>query len=143
MTMFTDMESLSPKLSRQTTSSNNYLWELDLDLNRIPIGGQAEVAFQRTLPSDMASQAKDQGQFNFTVRAETSLLQVWVLLPENRQYESFEVSGYPVDHPELAQVVVPHSRARIALGSIATFRMINPDLNYRYACRWKWTDTAD
>lgn len=143
MTTFCDMESFNPTLSRQVTTNDDYLWEMDLDMSRVPMGGHTEVAFQRTLPSDMASQAEDQGRFNFTVRAPTSLLQVWVLLPENRQYDSFEVSGYPVGHPEQAKVVVPHSRARIALGSIATFRLINPEANYRYACRWKWATKAE
>lgn len=135
-------QSLKPTLVRMRKPNNSYVWELGLNFSHIPIGGRAEVMLDRTLTKELASQMADQGRFNFSVLAKTGLLQIWMLMPEDRQYESFEVSGYPIGQPELAQLVVPHSRVELALGSIVTFRLINPEANYRYECRWTWQEMS-
>ena len=128
----------NPTLKRARNADAGYLWELDFDLSRIPLDGRAEIVMQRTLTSETATDIEDEGRFNFSVLAETSILEVWLLLPEGRYCGSFDVSGYPIGSPELARVVVPHSRVQLAFGSIATFRLINPDVNFRYLCRWTW-----
>jgi hypothetical protein len=92
------------------------------------------------LGAEIAQQMANEGRFNFTIYAETGLVQIWMLLPEGRNITSFEVSGYPIDQPELAQIVAPHSTVQLPFGSIATFRLINPDADCRYECSWTWSD---
>ena len=95
------------------------------------------------LPNELASAFADEGRLNFTVRTKTGLLQVWLLMPEGRKYGLFEVSSYPIGRPELSEIVVPAATVRVALGSVATFRLINPEPNRRYDCRWTWNPPSD
>jgi hypothetical protein len=140
--IFTSTKRYRPVLRRMRKADGSYLWELDFDLSRVPIDGNAEITMQRTLTSDTAMDVADEGRFNFRVLGPTSLLEVWILLPEGRYCDSFEVIGYPLGNPELAEVVVPHSQVYLAFGSVATFRLINPDANSGYVCSWTWRDDS-
>ncbi|MEM9657644.1 MAG: patatin-like phospholipase family protein, partial [Planctomycetota bacterium] len=135
--------SLKPALLRLLEEDGVFRWELLLDLGRLPIGSRQDVQIRRELPEEEASDAVDKGRFNLSVNAETGLLEVWMLLPQGRRHESFEVFSYPTGRPEQAQVVVPHTRVELALDSIATFRLINPSPGTEYECHWTWTDAAD
>jgi hypothetical protein len=131
-------DSLRPRLSRMEIGDGGYRWELQLDLSRVPMGGDVEIVTQAILPPELASVGSDEGRFNFTVRTDTGLLQVWLLMPKNRDYDVFEVSSYPIGKPEQAELVVPAASVRVALDSVATFRLINPEPQRRYECRWTW-----
>ena len=136
----TDTRRLNPILTRMANSSGTFTWELDLDLSHVPANGYADVNLAWTLTKELASEVADEGRFNFTVAAETDIIQVWILMPEGREYDSFQVSGHPVGQPGETQTVVPHSTVQLPFGSIATFRMINPTARFCYECRWTWTD---
>jgi hypothetical protein len=135
-------ESLNPALSRTQQSDDGYLWELDLDFSHVPIGTDAEIVIDTTLVSHMAEHSADAGRFQFTVHTDTGLAQIWMLMPQGRTYDYFEIAGYPIGKPELAQTVVPNAKVELPFGAIATFRLINPDANHRYECRWKWSEDA-
>ena len=64
-------------------------------------------------------------------------------LPKGREYGLFEVSSYPIGKPELSEIVAPAASVRVALESVATFRLINPEPNHRYECRWTWGKPTD
>ena len=135
-------ESLSPRLSRMEIGEGLYRWELQLDLSRVPLKSDVEIVTQTIFPPELASVAADEGRFNFTVRTDTGLLQVWLLMPPKRDYDVFEVSSYPIDQPELSEIVVPAASVRVALDSVATFQLINPEPQRRYECRWTWDKSS-
>jgi hypothetical protein len=64
-------------------------------------------------------------------------------MPEDREYGAFEVSSHPIGKPELSEIVIPASTVRVAMGSVATFRLISPEPNRRYQCRWTWGKLSD
>jgi hypothetical protein len=140
LSMFCRTQRLQPTLSRMQRPDDRYVWELGLDFSRVPINSDVEVVMEAELGEEVAQQMANEGRFNFTVYTETGLVQVWMLLPKDRSFESFQVSGYPIDQPELAQIVAPHSTVQLPFGSIATFRLINPDADFRYECSWTWSD---
>ena len=135
--------SLNPVFSRKREADGKFLWELDLDLSHVPLGGDIEVVADSILASEEAEYGPDQGHFQFWVPIDTGLVQIWVLMPVGRAYDDFEIAGYPLGKPELAQIIVPETSVELPYGSIVTFRMINPEDNYRYECRWKWRDAPD
>ena len=116
-----------------------YQWEVHLDFREVPLGSPTEIVTQTMLPADVASFSGNQGRFNFMVRTKTGLLQVWLLMPKGRDYGLFEVSSHPIGKPELSEIVVPAAVVRVALNSVASFRLINPEPNRRYDCRWRWS----
>ena len=109
----------------------------------MPIGGHTEFVIEGTLSSEYSQQQADGGFFQFGVPIDTGLVQIWVLMPVGRNYEYFEIIGFPVGQPELAQTIEPDTTVEVPYGSIAMFRMINPEHNYRYECRWKWADGSE
>ena len=134
---------LNPRLSSMELEDGLYRWQLQLDFSHVPVNSHADIVSQSILPSEMASAFGDRGRFNFKVRTKTGLLQVWLLMPENREYGLFEVSSHPIGKPELSEIVVPAATVRVAMGSVATFRLINPEPNRRYECRWTWGKPTD
>ena len=124
-------ERLSPTLSRMELGDGLHRWQLQLDFSSVPLNSHADVVRQSILPPELAAAFGDEGRLNFTVRTKTGLLQVWLLMPPGRDYGLFEVSSHPIGKPELSEVVVPAATVRVALGSVATFRLINPEPNRR------------
>lgn len=131
---------LSPSLSRMDLGDGLYRWELTLDLGHRPSDSEQEIVTQTILPEQFASFNKDQGSFNFNVRTDTGLLQVWLLMPKNRDFDSFEVISYPIGQPELAEIVVPAATVNVSEESVATFQLISPKPQRCYECRWIWGD---
>ena len=131
-------ERLDPRLYRAEQGEGLYRWELQLDFSRVPLDSYADIVSQSILPSEMARDDANGGRLNFSVRTKTGLLQVWLLMPEDRTYGLFEVSSHPIDEPERSEIVVPAAAVRAGMGSVATFRLINPEPNRRYKCRWTW-----
>ncbi|QDV61470.1 patatin-like phospholipase family protein [Crateriforma conspicua] len=138
---FCKTKSLRPRHRRMKLADGRYLWELDLDFSSVPLGDDAELVLEGLLISESSEQYADEGRFQFSLPADTGLAQIWMLMPENRNYENFEISGWPIDAPELAEPIDPTTKVELPIGSIATFQLINPRDNFRYECRWKWSGT--
>jgi hypothetical protein len=135
-------ESVKPRYSRMRLPNGSFQWEVNLDLSRLPLGDDMEVVLEGMMISEMSEQFTDQGQFLFKIPADTALLNIWMLMPQDRDYEHFEVSGFPIGQPDLSQTIVPTSTVELPIGSIATFQLINPKRDYQYICRWRWSDDS-
>ncbi len=81
--------------------------------------------------------------FYFTITDDTGLVRIWILMPEGRPYEDFDISGYPIGQPELAEIIVPTTTVDLPIAAIATFELINPKHNDRYVCRWRWIEEVE
>lgn len=135
-------KSLQPRMRRMKTEQGTYQWEIVLDMSHVPLGGNVEIIAEAVIASDMISERDDESRFSFSVPAETGFQQIWMILPENRIYDHFELSRHPIEQPESFEIVEPHSSVELPLGSIATFQMINPQENYRYECQLNWMPTT-
>jgi predicted acylesterase/phospholipase RssA len=136
-------QSLHPAVSRMRNEDGTFTWEFDLDFTHVPIGVGQDVVFEGYVHSEIAEHDEDDGRIAFTILTDTGLAQVWMLMPEGRTYDYFEMSSFPIDAPEAARVFIPDSKIELPLGSIAMFRIIDPDTKYRYECRWKWQLDSD
>ncbi len=134
---------LNPVFRRMKLKDGRYQWELDLDFSHVPVGDDVELLLEGDVTDEFATLKENTGRFYFSLPLETGLSQVWVLMPEGRLYNSFEVSSFPIGEPDKAQLVVPDSKVEIPFGSIAMFRLIHPDANHRYECRWSWIDESE
>lgn len=90
----------------------------------------------------MANQDHGIGRFKFTIAANTGLVRIWVLLPENRKHDQFILNRFPIDQPDQTEFVEATTIV-LPIGYIATFELVNPKNNFRYECRWRWLDQAD
>lgn len=131
-------KSLDPRLYRMKLDEGSYRYEMRLDFSHVPLDSYADVSSQSHIPSELAGDVADGGRLSFSVQTNTGILQVWLLMPDNRPYGLFEVSSHPIGEPENSKIVVPAAAVRAGMGSVATFLMINPEPNRRYECRWTW-----
>ena len=122
---------LRPKLLRHKQPDGKSVFELDLDFSHVPVGGDAELIMEELAPSNMAGQAANEGHFRFSILHDTGIVQVWMLMPQGRQYEYFEIAVYPIGEPEQAEIIEPDSNVELQLGELAMYRQINPKGNYR------------
>ena len=129
---------LRPRLFRQREKRGEYLWQLDFDFEHTPMGVDKSIVWESIMPPESASSTGDSGQFTFSIQWDTTLVRVWMLMPEGRNYDYFEIAGYPIDQPDQVEVVRPTTTVELPIGSIATFELINPKHNYRYEVRWRW-----
>ena len=129
---------LNPIFRRQDVGNGLYVWELDLDLSDVPIGGDTVATLEAFVPTNLAGSGDKTGRFQFTVYAQTSVIRIWMLMPESERFDNIQLGGHPLDKPGEARVVLPTSAAELPVGSIATFQLINPDPGYRYYCQWQW-----
>jgi predicted acylesterase/phospholipase RssA len=136
-------EGLKPRYSRMKLPNGTYLWELDLDLSHVSIGASTEAVLDEMLASDLMDHSRDAGRFRFTIAADTVLVRIWILMPEGRTFDHFEIKGFPIDQPEKAQVINPTTTVELPIGSIVTFQLINPRHEFRYECSWNWSDVED
>jgi len=131
---------LKPTMSRLKKPGGSYLWQIDLDFSRVPIGQDVDVITDALLHPDVASQTTDSGRFDITVPAEAGLVTIWVLMPEDRRYDSFTIGKYALNDPDSTEEVIPAVMAELPLGSLITFELVQPDAKYRYECRWRWLE---
>jgi len=131
---------LKPTHVRTKTANGLYLYQTSLDFSRIPIGTESTLVVNQVMPSNMASQEFGAGRFKFTIAARTGLVRIWILLPEGRTHDQFELYRFPLGDPDTMEIVQATTTVEVPSGAIATFEMINPPEGFRYECRWRWLD---
>ncbi|MFK7776756.1 MAG: patatin-like phospholipase family protein [Gimesia sp.] len=131
---------LNPTLSRMRLDDDRYRWEIDLDMSGVPIGRDTEIVIEKIIETESTDGIRDEGRFQFSVPMVIGVVEMWMLMPEGHSYEYFEVSRYLDDDPDKVYAVTPDVKVELPYGSIATFRLINPESKSRYECRWSWQD---
>ena len=140
--LFCPTRRLDPKLTRMKLPDGKFRWELSLDFTHVPVGADTRMSLEGHVGRERSSVTSDEGWFEFTVPVSTGLAQIWMLMPEGRTYERFEIRGFPIGQPELAETIVPTSTVDLPIGAISTFQLINPQHHYRYECSWKWSNDS-
>lgn len=132
-------DSLKPKYLR-VTDGDKYRWQIALDITSVPIDRNVEIFIEGKLLSETVRRYENEGRFQFTIYADTGLTQIWMLMPDDRQFKDLEIIGSPVDNPDQVERVIPSTSVELPVASIVTFQLIEPKNNYRYECRWSWDD---
>jgi hypothetical protein len=80
------------------------------------------------------------GWLAFSVEKETVLAKLWVLMPEQRSYDAFELFSYERGKPETSEVEYPSNQLEIPSGDIITFELVSPVADRSYECNWTWSE---
>jgi predicted acylesterase/phospholipase RssA len=134
---------LRPAHVRARTDDGLYIYETSLDFSDVPVDSEQTLLVRQVLPDNMANQEFGVARFKFTIAATTGLVRIWVLLPEGRTHGDFELHRFPLDQPDVVELVEATAAVELPIGSIATFELINPTSGYRYECRWRWLDEGE
>ena len=131
---------LNPTMSRLKMEDGRYQWMIDIDMSRVPIGKDTEIVVEKIVASDSSDSLQDEGRFQFSVPAVIGVVEMWLMMPDGHTYKNLEVSRHALDNPDLIYSVTPDVKVELPFGSIATFRLINPETKSRYECRWVWQE---
>jgi hypothetical protein len=77
---------------------------------------------------------------SFTVDAETALLNGWLLLPEGKQYQSFDLLRYPSGDATAPELVAPANHFSSLDGQLLSFSLLSLKPGFTYECRWAYRD---
>ncbi len=126
---------LKPKLNRYR-QGEDYVWDLTLDLRRRPPGKDIDIVIEMLVPEGNSQE----GWLGFTVEADTALAKLWVLMPEQRAYDAFELLSYERGAPETSGSEHPSNQLEIPEGDLIAFELISPTCDRFYECHWTWSD---
>ncbi|MCO6043399.1 hypothetical protein NG895_05720 [Aeoliella sp. ICT_H6.2] len=106
-------------------------YEVEYDLKGLPRGEPATVQLEMLARIDTPL-----SRAPFVTRFKTDLLTVWMLFPEDRPYQNFELVSYPSDRSEPPTVMSSRYKINHPYGSLIGWSVVNPELGQVYECRW-------
>jgi len=73
----------------------------------------------------------------FYVDDETGLLSCWLLLPEGKQYQNFDLLRYQTSKAKVPERVIPAYQFDTLDGRVLSFSLLNVKPGFLYEARWK------
>lgn len=113
-------------------------WELRLDVSRVPletpVDVQLEIFMHDRLPDDFQAQPREIAR----VDAPVGMLSMWLLLPENKPYESYRILEVDPQSPGAVRAVHPSEGIEDSEGTILFWSLLRPNPDRQYECHWSW-----
>ena len=133
---------LDPVLRRQKAApgagGEASRWELRLDLSRVPletpIDVQLEIFMKDRLPDDFVTEPRETAR----VEAPVGMLSMWLVLPENKPYESYRILELDPKSPGAAKAIHPSEGIEDSDGTIIYWSLLDPNPDRQYECHWVW-----
>ena len=106
------------------------------DFRTIPSDDAAEIVYEHMSPGNFVHETAGSVSFAFDVEAETLELSRWILMPEGREYASYQITRYPRGKPESPENVRLLTEFLAEDRSILAFKLLMPDPGYTYEVTW-------
>lgn len=136
-----DAERLSPRFriasELGTNGEEEFVAEAEFDLSRVPEGEAVDIGFE-VVSSGIQGRMDNLPYVEFPIVGTTNVATMWVLLPENRPYERFEVFAYEKTTGRLIEAVEPTYTFNMKDGSLFGWMLIDPKMDHNYECRWTY-----
>ena len=135
------VQQLKPKLYVQTIGSSPEgeplrHWQVGADFRAIPSDDAAEIVYEHISPGKFVREASGSASFAFDVEAETLELSRWILMPEGREYSSYQITRYRTGQPESPENVRLMTEYLAEDRTILAFKLLMPDPGYTYEVTW-------
>ena len=135
------VQQLKPKLYVQPTGSSSdgaplRHFSVGTDFRTVPSDDAAEIVYEHISPGRFVQETTGGVGFTFDIEAETLELSRWILMPEGRQYSSFQITRYRIGHPELPENVRLMTEYLAEDRTILAFKLLMPDPGYTYEVTW-------
>ncbi|MCC9604693.1 patatin-like phospholipase family protein [Blastopirellula sp. JC732] len=121
------------KLSKPVMDYGVERWsyEVEYDFSDLPRGEPVTLTLEMfvRLPAPVT-------RAPFATRFKTDLVSVWMLFPEDRPYQNYELVSYPIDKSKPPTVMNSRYRINHPYGSLIGWSVVNPEIGYIYECRW-------
>jgi hypothetical protein len=134
-------QELKPKLySREVTipgrAENLRRFEVAAGFDKVPIGESVDIIYEHLSPGLFLQSGIESTTLSFDVEAETVELSRWLLMPQGREYRSFEMVRYPTGNPKAVESVTPVTEFRASDYSILAFKLLALHAGYTYELTW-------
>lgn len=132
---------LKPKLYSQTQpapdhSEKRMRWEVWADFRKVPGGDSADIMYEHMSPGLFLRDGIGSTTLAFDVEVETIELTRWLLLPEGKEYRSYQLIRYPTGKPEATEHVKVTSQFVADDFTILAFKLLALKPGYTYEVTW-------
>src|SRR5262249_44048543 len=134
-------QQLKPKLySRELDSSGRgerlVHWVLGVGFAKVPAGDSADVIYEHMSPGSFFRGGNGSATLAFDVEVETIELTRWLLMPEGKEYRSWQLIRYKTGKPEAPVNVKPDTEFLAEDYTILSFKLLALDAGYTYELTW-------
>ena len=134
-------QQLKPKLYVQPIGSSPKgeplrHFSVGADFRNVPSDDAAEIVYEHISPGRFVQEGSGSVSFAFDIEAETLELSRWILMPEGREYSSYQITRYRMGQPESPESVRLVTEYLAEDRSILAFKLLMPDPGYTYEVTW-------
>jgi predicted acylesterase/phospholipase RssA len=113
-------------------------WEIGVDFQKIPTGESADIIYEHMSPGTFLRDAVGSTTLAFDVEADTVELTRWLLLPQGKQYRTFQLIRYQMGKPETSESVKAVSEYLADDYTILAFKLLSLKAGYTYELTWSY-----
>ena len=111
-------------------------WEVGVDFQKIPAGETVDIIYEHTSPGTFLRDGVSSTTLAFDVEAETIELTRWLLMPQGKQYRTFQLIRYETGKPETSESVRVVSEYLADDLSILAFKLLSLKAGCTYELSW-------
>ncbi len=130
----------SLRLARPTAAPDGkpfQLLEIAFDFTKVPAHEMVDLPIELVLHEAPPGLLQS---VSFDVENDTALMNGWLLLPEGKRYQNFELLRYEAADATAPEFVVPANLVDSMEGRILGFSLLSLKPGFRYECRWSYRD---
>ncbi len=132
---------LKPRLySRETGATLNgekvLQWEVRADFARVPVGDAVDIAYEHMSPGKFLRAGIGSTSLAFEVEAKTIELTRWLLMPQGKEYKSFQIIRYETGKRDVAENVHVITEYLAEDKTILAFKLLALEPGYTYELTW-------
>ena len=134
-------QQLQPKLYSRNLetdrgSEKQVHWEVGADFLKVPPGDSVDIIYEHLSPGLFVREGPGSSTLAFDVEAETVELSRWLLLPEGREYRTFQLIRYQTGKPEVTENVKIVTEYLADDYTILAFKLLSLEAGYTYEITW-------
>ncbi|MBQ0820942.1 patatin-like phospholipase family protein [Microvirga sp. HBU67558] len=134
-------QQLKPQLySRSLTghdpTENLRHWEVGVEFGKVPAGETVDIIYEHRSPGLFLRAGIASTSLTFDIEADTIELDRWLLLPQGREYRTFQLIRYPTGRLQPVESVTPVTEFRSNDFTILAFRLLALKAGYSYDLTW-------
>jgi len=111
-------------------------WEVGANFQKVPAGDAVDIVYEHTSPGTFLRKGAGSTTLAFDVEAETVELTRWLLLPQGRQYRTYQLIRYPTGKPEATENVKVVTEYLAEDYTILAFKLLSVEAGYTYEVTW-------
>src|SRR5262249_8440628 len=133
-------EKLKPTVRRipAKPGARNLIWEVEFDFADVQPGRVTEATIEAHVHDVTTASGKGETWLRYRPQAKTKDALVWLLFPEDRPYQHYNLVRYPSAKPGPQEPIETRYTVNHPYGSIIAWMVVNPEVGYVYECQWTW-----